>query len=116
MLSFDDTYRALGRIVTNALEGDATHAPRSQTGRPQAAPGTTELPAGRQSDEDADDFTIWERAQAKRIAAGIQQAFDVEYAPDVVVAVANVRRLAQDIVEARRLLDPHFHPNLAPQQ
>ncbi|PWN18592.1 hypothetical protein BCV69DRAFT_288370 [Microstroma glucosiphilum] len=55
-------------------------------------------------DEDPDDFTIWDVAQAKRIALGIKEAFGVEFTSEVVVAEANVRRLAEDVIEARRLL------------
>ncbi|PWN45243.1 hypothetical protein IE81DRAFT_209163 [Ceraceosorus guamensis] len=106
--SFDKTYAVLGKIVLAALDNNNSYAPRSQTGRPQAE----SMPEGRTSDEDPDDFTIWDRAQAKRIASGIQQAFDVDYSVDVVVAVANLRKLAHDIVEARQILDPNFRPTL----
>ncbi|GAC76014.1 hypothetical protein PANT_19c00062 [Moesziomyces antarcticus T-34] len=57
-----------------------------------------------------DDFVIWDRKQAARISAAIRYAFGLELAPEVVVAEANVARLAHDVVEGRKLLRPAFQP------
>lgn len=108
-LTLDSVYPLLGHLVTNALDSQYTHAPRSQTGRPEA----TDVPDGRATDTDPDDFTLWDLSQAKRIAGAIKQAFGIEYTPQVIVAEANVRRLALDIVEARRLLEPDFRPEFS---
>lgn len=108
-VTLDNVYPLLGRLVTNALDSQYTHAPRSQTGRPEA----TDVPSGRATDSDPDDFTLWDLSQAKRIAGAIKQAFGIEYTPQVIVAEANVRRLASDIVEARRLLEPDFRPEFS---
>ncbi|PWN24981.1 hypothetical protein BDZ90DRAFT_234589 [Jaminaea rosea] len=104
-LTYNTVYPTLARLVMAALESDTLRGPRSQTGRPRA-PSTVGPPAetGRTSDADEDDFTIWEQDQAKRIARGIKVAFGVEFSTEVVVAEANVRRLAKDVVEAKRLL------------
>ena len=44
--------------------------------------------------------------QAKRIVVGIQEAFDLDYAAEVVLAEPNVEDLARKIVESRRILGP----------
>ncbi|CAO1639254.1 unnamed protein product [Sympodiomycopsis kandeliae] len=107
---YDSVYRSLAQIVMGALDSDALYSPRSQTGRPRAESSSLEggatLPTGRTSDKDEDDFTIWDRLQAKKIAKGIKFAFDVEFSVEVVIAEANVRRLANDVIEAKRLLSP----------
>ncbi|CAO1623806.1 unnamed protein product [Parajaminaea phylloscopi] len=112
--SYEAVYSPLARIVMAALDSDSLHAPRSQTGRPRAPSSLGPPPTGRPNDEDPDDFTIWETDQAKRIAKGIRMAFDVEFSTEVVVAEANLRRLANDVVEAKRLLNPK-QPIASPQ-
>lgn len=104
--SYEAVYGPLARIVMAALDSDSLRAPRSQTGRPRAPSSLGPPPTGRANDEDPDDFTIWEADQAKRIAKGIKVAFGVDFSTEVVVAEANVRRLATDVVEAKRLLIP----------
>ncbi|CBQ73396.1 related to CHO2-phosphatidylethanolamine N-methyltransferase [Sporisorium reilianum SRZ2] len=61
-------------------------------------------------DGDADDFTIWDRAQAARISTAIKWAFALELSPEVVIAEANVAKLAMDVVHGRRVLEPAFTP------
>lgn len=112
--TYESVYGPLARIVMAALDSDSLHAPRSQTGRPRASSSLGPPPTGRINDEDPDDFTIWEADQAKRIAKGIRMAFDVEFSTEVVVAEANVRRLANDIVEAKRLLVPKHAVSFIP--
>ncbi|KAF5376745.1 hypothetical protein D9615_007890 [Tricholomella constricta] len=53
---------------------------------------------------DPDDFSFWSEKQAKRICAAIQQVFDVEYAPEVVVADANITALANRILLSKEIL------------
>ena len=55
-------------------------------------------------DRDPDDFTFWSERQAKRICAAIKQVFDVDYAPEVVVADANLTTLANRILASKELL------------
>uniref|UniRef100_V5EQR5 Phosphatidylethanolamine N-methyltransferase n=2 Tax=Kalmanozyma brasiliensis (strain GHG001) TaxID=1365824 RepID=V5EQR5_KALBG len=62
---------------------------------------------------DADDFTIWDRKQATRISQAFKWAFDLELSPEVIIAEANVRRLAMDVVEGRRVLTPGFTPMMS---
>lgn len=113
--SFEQIYASLGQIVTFCLDSDISLAPRSQTGRPKAGPSDP-APKGRDSDEDPDDFTIWDQTQAKHIAYGIKQAFDVDFDSEVIVAEANVRKLASDVLEARKVLDPQFRPAFSMEQ
>lgn len=61
-------------------------------------------------DGDPDDFTIWDRAQAARISTAIKWAFDIELSAEVVIAEANVAKLASDVVQGRRVLKPGFAP------
>lgn len=53
---------------------------------------------------DPDDFRFWSARQAWRIARAVREMFDVEYAPDVVVADANLTALAGRIVASRKLM------------
>jgi phosphatidylethanolamine N-methyltransferase len=55
-------------------------------------------------DRDPDNFNFWSERQAKRICKVIKQAFDVEYATEVVVGDANVGSLAGRIVLSRELM------------
>lgn len=59
---------------------------------------------------DPDDFVIYSMDEAEHIAYAIEQAFEVELASEVVLAAANVAKLAKRIIEARRLL---FAPSSA---
>ncbi|KAG6833408.1 phosphatidylethanolamine N-methyltransferase [Tephrocybe sp. NHM501043] len=56
-------------------------------------------------DRDPDDFSFWSEKQAKRICAAIQQVFDVEYVPEVVVADANLSSLASRILLSKEILE-----------
>lgn len=53
---------------------------------------------------DPDDFSFWSERQAKRICTVIEQAFNVEYVPEVIVADANLTRLANRILVSKQLL------------
>jgi phosphatidylethanolamine N-methyltransferase len=55
-------------------------------------------------DRDPDDFSFWSERQAKRICVAIRQIFDVEYAPEVVVADANLTALANRILLSKEIL------------
>lgn len=55
-------------------------------------------------DRDPDDFSFWSERQAKRICGAIKQTFDVEYAPEVVVADANLSALANRILVSKEIL------------
>jgi phosphatidylethanolamine N-methyltransferase len=53
---------------------------------------------------DPDDFRFWEERQAKRICTAIKEAFDVEYAPQVVLADANLSALTNRILLSKEIL------------
>lgn len=55
---------------------------------------------------DPDDFVIYSLDEAEHIAYAIEQAFEVDLTSEVVLAAANVSKLANRIVEARKLLMP----------
>ncbi|KIK66289.1 hypothetical protein GYMLUDRAFT_157632 [Collybiopsis luxurians FD-317 M1] len=54
-------------------------------------------------DPDPDDFSFWSEHQAKRICSAIKQTFGVEYAPEVVVADANLSALANRILLSKQM-------------
>jgi len=60
---------------------------------------------------DHDDFSFWSEQQAKRISVAIKQVFDVEYAPEVIVADANLMALANRILVSKEILS--FGPGAA---
>lgn len=68
--------------------------------------GGTQEPADTDSavTRDMDDFSFWSEQQAKRICYVVKQAFGVEYAPDVVMADANLTALANRILVSKQLL------------
>ncbi|GAA6044275.1 hypothetical protein JCM8097_002105 [Rhodosporidiobolus ruineniae] len=55
---------------------------------------------------DPDDFVLYSQDEAAHISYAIQVAFDVELDKEVVLAAANVKKLAARIVEARLVLRP----------
>jgi phosphatidylethanolamine N-methyltransferase len=57
-------------------------------------------------ERDPDDFRFWSERQAKRIAVCIEQVFDVEYTPAVIMADANVSALAKRILASKEILSP----------
>jgi phosphatidylethanolamine N-methyltransferase len=57
-------------------------------------------------DRDPDDFSFWSERQAKRISVAVKQIFDVEYAPEVIVADANLTTLANRILVSKEMLSP----------
>ncbi|KAF5353374.1 hypothetical protein D9756_008040 [Leucocoprinus leucothites] len=74
-------------------------APFSATGSDTSNPDDSET-----EDRDPDDFSFWSERQAKRICIAIKQIFDVEYAPEVVVADANLTALANRILLSKEIL------------
>lgn len=128
--SFAEVHQALSKIVAFALDtpplsassdtsgsasaSDATHMGKhgdGDEGSPEGAKSTGNPSAHVDDDDDEalagtdpDDFTIWDVHQAKRIATGIHACFGLEFTTEVIVAEANVGKLAQDIVEARQVL------------
>ncbi|KAI1790528.1 phosphatidylethanolamine N-methyltransferase [Ganoderma leucocontextum] len=94
-LDFDSVRQSLMHIVPLCLDSDASLIPQSCKGDNRA-----EAEDGR----DPDDFRFWSERQAKRISLAIEQAFDVELTPEVVVAHANISALAHRILTSKELL------------
>lgn len=101
-LDFSSVRQSLMHIVPLCLDSDPSLIPLSckapSTPTPDAP--ATEEPELR----DPDDFSFWSERQAKRICSAIKQAFDVEYAPEVVVADANLSALAHRILVSKEIL------------
>jgi phosphatidylethanolamine N-methyltransferase len=53
-----------------------------------------------------DDFKFWSERQAKRISYAISQVLSIEFAPEVIVADANVTALTKRILASKELLGP----------
>ncbi|KAI6009973.1 hypothetical protein EDC04DRAFT_3146121 [Pisolithus marmoratus] len=101
-LDFDSVRECLAHIVPLCLDNDPSLIPLSCGGT-----GTTETSSdadGAVDGPSSDDFTFWSEGQAKRISTAIKEAFDVEYAPDVVMADANLTALAKRILVSKQLL------------
>ncbi|KAF6750342.1 phosphatidylethanolamine N-methyltransferase [Ephemerocybe angulata] len=122
--NFSTVRETLMRVVPLALDSDPSLIPLScKTAPTGSGTQTSSLPpsegtdaegsgngAGAHDDQehledrDPDDFTFWSERQAKRICAAIKQVFDVDYAPEVVVADANLTALAKRILVSKELL------------
>ena len=99
-LDFASIRSWLLKIVTLALDSDLSLIPRSS-----ALPG---MSAGAADDDcdDNDDFCFWSERQAQRIAHAIQTVLDIEFAPEVIVADANISTLTRRILASKQLLGP----------
>ena len=97
-VDFDSVRAALAHIVPLCLDGDPSLIPSST----KHGSGTVEDSEG--NGGDPDDFRFWSARQAGRIARAVREMFGVEYAPDVVVADANLTTLAERIVASRKLM------------
>jgi len=94
MLDFVSVRNCLKRIVPLCLDSDPSLIPAScQQGEDGAA---VEGDA-----RDPDDFRFWTERQAKRISMVIEQIFDVEYVPAVIISDANLTALANRIVVSK---------------
>ena len=103
--------KSLMRIVPLCLDSDPSLIPLSckVTETPlknNVRSDTTPNPTNIETDDEyrADDFIFWSEQQAKRISAAIKQIFDVEYAPEVIVADANLMALAKRILVSKEIL------------
>jgi phosphatidylethanolamine N-methyltransferase len=85
-------------IVTLCLDSDPSLIPLS------CKTPEMEEDASLSDGRDPDDFRFWSERQAKRICSAIEQAFDVEYAPEVIVADANLSALANRILLSKEIL------------
>ena len=82
------------KIVTLVLDSDRSLVPRSFA-LPRMSAGA-----------DDDDFRFWSERQAQRIAHAIWAVLDVEFAPEVIVADANISTLTRRILASKQLLEP----------
>ncbi len=97
-VDFESVHSALAHVVPLCLDGDPSLIPSST----KHQNGTAE--DGENNGGDPDDFRFWSARQAWRIARAVREMFGVEYAPDVVVADANLTALAERIVASRKLM------------
>ncbi|KAJ3509898.1 hypothetical protein NLJ89_g4975 [Agrocybe chaxingu] len=86
--------------LLTSSSSDSPPEPSSANERDPGQANTEDNP----EDRDPDDFSFWSERQAKRICAAIKEIFDVEYAPEVVVADANLTALANRILLSKRIL------------
>ena len=99
------------RIVPLCLDSDPSLIPLScKTEKTSSQDNVTPvlaldaLPNETDDEYRNDDFSFWSEQQAKRISTSIKQIFDVEYAPEVIVADANLMALAKRILVSKEIL------------
>jgi phosphatidylethanolamine N-methyltransferase len=97
-VDFESVRATLAHVVPLCLDGDPSLIP-SSTRDGNGTGGDGEDDSG-----DPDDFRFWSERQAVRIARVVRAIFGVEYAPDVVVADANLTALAKRIIASRMLM------------
>lgn len=135
-LDFVSIRRWLLKIVYLALDSDPELVPRSQVMPPESQSSELLTPTGTRShqhshsassslsssftqlapasssgssgsyDPHDDDFKFWSERQAKRISFAISQVLNIEFAPEVIVADANVTSLTRRILASKELLGP----------
>ena len=102
-LDFTSVRECLTDIIPLCLDNDPYLIPLSCGGTHDPSTDSDESnPFG--DARDPDDFSFWSEGQAKRICTAIEQAFNVEYVPEVIVADANLTRLANRILVSKQLL------------
>lgn len=108
-LDYASVRETLMHIVPLCLDMDPSLIPQSC--KPQDAHTNTdavedeENTAEAETDgRDPDDFRFWSERQAKRISLAVEQAFDVELTPELIVADANLSALAHRILVSKELL------------
>ena len=96
---------ASGSFSTTLQPSQASESSDSETKANSGLGADNGLEADVDPDErDPDDFSFWSEKQAERICGAIKQAFGVEYAPEVVVADANLTTLANRILLSKEML------------
>ncbi|TIA93173.1 hypothetical protein E3P99_00314 [Wallemia hederae] len=99
---FDSVRNTLSRGVAFALDCEPQLVPAASWHHlPEDVNATATASA---KDRDDDDMVIMNDEQAKRIAMVIREAHNVDFTPSVVVADANLSRLAQRVLDTRRVL------------
>ncbi|KAF4586330.1 phosphatidylethanolamine N-methyltransferase [Pleurotus pulmonarius] len=101
-LDFASVRECLMQIVPLCLDSDPSLIPLSCKA-PSMSGTELSLSSEYQGARDPDDFSFWSERQAKRISAVIKQTFDEEYAPEVIVADANLTTLAHRILLSKEI-------------
>lgn len=106
-LNFQVVRESLMRMVPLCLDSDPSLIPLSckPLGKTCETPPPLDFLDDLEVEErDPDDFSFWSERQAKRICGAIEQTFEIEYAPEVVVADANLTALANRILLSKEVL------------
>jgi phosphatidylethanolamine N-methyltransferase len=85
---------------SHSLDGSSSSS--SSTAGSRSSHATPPIPF----DPHEDDFRFWSEKQAKRISYAISQVLSIEFAPEVIVADANVTALTRRILASKELLGP----------
>lgn len=106
--SYKSVYGTLLPLVTRCLDNDPQLVP--ETAIPllpeSARPSEEAIAKIRAERTDPDDFVIFTTEQADRISGAILASCGLEMTSDVVVAEANVAKLARSVVESEKILQP----------
>jgi len=100
-VDFESVRATLAHVVPLCLDGDPSLIPTSTA---CARDGNGVVEESGEEGRDPDDFRFWSACQAVRIVRVVRAIFGIEYAPDVVVADANLTALAKRIVASRKLM------------
>ena len=99
--TFNAIRTSLMDIVILCLDSDPALLPLSAQS-PKSSRASTPTSSSAQQDSappvDPDDFRFWSIEQAKRISMGINEAFGVQCAAEVITADANVSALTNRIL------------------
>ncbi|KAG8837501.1 phosphatidylethanolamine N-methyltransferase [Serendipita sp. 400] len=86
-------------LATATPSSMSTHSPGTSVGSSSGTPNLSH-------DIHDDDFRFWSERQAKRISWAISQVLNIDFAPEVIVADANVTALTRRILASKELLGP----------
>lgn len=106
---YKSVYDTLLPLVTRCLNNDASVVPESAFGLLPTPPDESVKAKARGERTDPDDFAIYTTEQAERIATVLEETTGLELTSEVVMAEANVAKLAHLVVESKHLLSP-FRP------
>ncbi|KAG8856563.1 phosphatidylethanolamine N-methyltransferase [Serendipita sp. 411] len=86
-------------LATATPSSMSTHSPGTSVGSSSGTPNLSH-------DIHDDDFRFWSERQAKRISWAISQVLNIDFAPEVIVADANITALTRRILASKELLGP----------
>lgn len=103
---YPTVYDMLLPLVSRCLNSDPALVPQSAYPLLKEAPDDKAKTNAHGERTHPDDFVIFTNEQAERIATAIKDSCDLELTSEVIVAEANVAKLARSIVDSTKMLQP----------